>query len=253
MQDLKTIFIAMGLYKTVDTKLSTVFFIKPLKQDNTICRDRETIFIPTHWLCDQLLKALDHKMATKKVELYHELADYPTTRLAAGWIFEAILHKYLVCAKSIHVQWCGKTSPQDIKLHSPTPIYWCPDNPGVNGAIITRDHVYVLQVTISHQHSTPQLGVDKLWHAMSQDRRVLEWKLLFVGDVESQSREVSELYADGLMVGDEQTREEGRIPRHHLPVGWFSYSPGKVSDTMVSVSHSLHHEGFADQCLVKGG
>jgi len=59
---------------------------------------------------------------------------------------------------------------------------------------------------------------------MPQDKKALQWKLLFIRPIENQTEEVSVKYA-GLEVGDERTREmveRGGILRKHLPVGRFS-------------------------------
>ena len=221
-----------------------VFFIKPMKE-NGVIHNFYTVFVPSG-LVEQLVMALGRSQAAKKVEFFRTLSVDPKTRSAAGWIFEQVVHDFLLRTKSVTITWFDEEqSSQTVQLpdldmrtmgndlNLSRPFYWRPGDqnyPGINSAIVTNDHVYVIQASItSREHGTPQAGVDELWKAMPQSRKELQWKCLFVGPDEAQTKAVSALYARCLKVGDPRTREdekrEGYIPRTDLQVGRFSVFP----------------------------
>lgn len=257
MEDLDIVLRAiLNLDNTGIPESSTIFFIRPLGKGKAILRTTHVVSVPTTWLSNKLLKALDLGRAVKKAEFFHTLSGNPRTRSSAGWIFESVIHEHLVRSGSINVKWYDETesSPQVLQLpsssntysdladlHSAAPFYWRAENlnnSGIDAAIVTEDHVYVIQATISRTQRDPQQGVDSLWRSMPRDKKELKWKLLFAGSAESQTKEVSAPYAHNLMVGDVKTGgtvERGGIQRVHLPVGWFTLFPDAL-DTMLSVS-----------------
>lgn len=250
-----TIRALLNLDNTVNSGLSTIFFFKPFVWEGQIFRSIHTVYFPTPWIIDKLTVELNRHQAVKKVEFFNTLCVHPSTRSAAGWVFEDFIHRYLVHAKSITIHWYSEASSRTLDLFpealdtrttnadlkSSAPFYWRPaslTNPGIDGAIITKEHVYLIQATISREHSSPQEGIDQLWHYMPQDKKVLEWKLLFIGPVADQMEEVSSKYANCLEVGDRDTRaavQRDGILRKHLPVGRFCLFPD-VRDFMRSVS-----------------
>jgi len=237
----------LNLDNTINPGSSTVFFVKPRKAENIIYRSTPTVIVPTRWLVNKLVVELGRHQAAKQMEFFRALCANPNTRSSAGWVFEEIVHEFLVRASSISVRWGDKDETSVLKLpssgvlstyaalNSRPPFYWRPSNPndpGVDGAIVTDDHIYVIRGTISRNHMTPQDGVDSLWRSMPQDKKALKWEMLFVGSTETQAKEVAAPYARGLTVGDSSTRG-----KQHVPVGWFSI--------FSNVSCSLHHGGFA--------
>ena len=250
----------LDLNNQINSGSSRVFFIKPKKENNVIYRNQFTVFVPLG-LVEQLATQLIQVEVAKKVEFFCTLCVSSKTSSAAGWIFEQIIHDFLIGTESITIHWFDKEqSFQTLKLSgldmhtmdnldSSPPFYWrtgSPNYPGIDGAIVTKDHVHVIQATISREHGTPQEGVDKLWKAMAQSKKVLQWKCLFVGPAETQTEQVSKPYAFCLKVGDRETRadtkREGLIPRTYLQVGQFTVCPG-VSDSMSSMSCLPHCEG----------
>jgi hypothetical protein len=251
-----TIRAMLNLDNAVNPGSSKIFFIKPLREQGTILRSVHTVYVHTPWLVNKLAQELSREQAVKNVEFFHVLSAYSKTRSAAGWIFEEIIHEFLVRTKSIDAHWYGDESPCTLELSldgldtrttttelkSSPPFYWRPGNPtdpGIDGAIITLDHVYLIRATISREHSSPQEGVDSLWHSMPQDKKTLKWKLLFIGPVADQTEAVSAKHARCLEVGDKLTRAavgRGGILRDHLPVGRLSFSP-YIFDVMRSVSN----------------
>ncbi|KAI9462558.1 hypothetical protein HD554DRAFT_2316305 [Boletus coccyginus] len=197
---------------------STIFFVRPLKEENIIYRK------------------LGRYQAAEQAEFFRKLCIYSNARSVAGRIFEEVVHEFLVGAKSIFVHWYAEDGTSVIELPQASsdvlttrtdfnplpPFYWRPDNANdqeIDGALVTNDHFYVIRTTIGHKNSTPQDSVDNLWRSMPQDKQTLKWKMLFIGPVETQTREVSAPYARGLAVGGIDSDTKGR---EHLPVGWFS-------------------------------
>ena len=252
----------LNLDNPINPGSSHVFFIEPKKENDVIThRNLFTVFVPSG-LVEQLAMTLARCQPAKKVEFFHTLCVRSETRSAAGWIFEQVVHDFLIRTKSITIRWFDEEqSSQTLELRSldmhtvntdlsaPPPFYWRPDSqnyPGIDGAIVTNDHVYVIQATTSRKHGILQEGVDLLWQAMPQSKKVLQWKCLFVGPEETQTVAVSASYARCLMVGDRGTREnemrEGFIPRTDMQIGRFSVFTD-VFGPISSVSCSPHCEG----------
>ncbi|KAI9462581.1 hypothetical protein HD554DRAFT_2316319 [Boletus coccyginus] len=180
-----------ALDNTISPESSTVFFVSPLKEENIIYRRVHTVFVPTRWLLNMLLVGLGRHHAAKQMEFFRALSSHPSTRSVAGWVFEELVHEFLVRASSISVHWSDKDKTSVLKLPSsgmlttyadlnpPPPFYWRPGKPnnqGVDSAIVTNNHIYAIQTTISCKHTTPQDGLDNLWRSMPQDKKALKWK-----------------------------------------------------------------------------
>lgn len=232
MRDLDTVIRPVTeLDNTLDESgSSTIFFVRPLREENTIYRAIHSVFVPTPWLVNKFAVELGRSQAAEQAKFFRRLCVYSNACSVAGRIFEEIVHEFL----SVHWYAEDETSVLELPqassdilttrtdLNSLPPFYWRPDHANdqeTDGAIVTNDHFYVIRMTIGHENSTHQDSVDNLWRSMPQDKQALQWKLLFVGPVESQTSEVSAPYARGLAVGGIDSDTKGR---EHLPVGWFS-------------------------------
>ncbi|KAI9462576.1 hypothetical protein HD554DRAFT_1450554 [Boletus coccyginus] len=223
----------LKLDNTINPGSSGIFFVSPLKEEDIIYRGVHTVSIPTRWLVNKLVVELGRHHAAEQMKFFRALSSHPRTRSSAGWVFEEIVHEFLVRAGSVSVHWYDKNNTSVVKLppgvlntyadlNAPPPFYWRPDDPsnrGVDSAIVTNDHIYVIQTTISRKHTTPQDGLNNLWRSMPQDKKALKWAMLFAGETESQTKEVSAPYARSLTVGDARTRKKDKVLAQ---VGWFS-------------------------------
>lgn len=244
--------------------LLSIFFIRPTNKAD-IHHNIHIIYIPTHWLISQIVKAIITQIDVAQIEFFNVLNGYPKTHSTASQIFEEFIHHFLANGKSFTIHWydtqtqAGSSKTLSLphlhtytdvgSLATPSPFYWHPSShhyPGIDGAIVTKDHVYVIQATIQwHGDKSLQVGVDQLWQSMPPAKKSLDWSLLFVGPTENQTKAVSRPYIHELRIGNsEDTRQQKKAritARTHLPVGGVSVFP-TIPGSEYMVSNEIHHK-----------
>ncbi|KAI9462574.1 hypothetical protein HD554DRAFT_2175900 [Boletus coccyginus] len=133
----------LKLDNSINPELSKIFFVSPLKEENTIYRGVHTVSIPTRWLVNKLVVELGRHHAAEQMKFFRALSSHPRTRSSAGWVFEEIVHEFLVRAGSVSVHWYDNNNTSVLELppgvlntyadlNAPPPFYWCPDDPTAN-------------------------------------------------------------------------------------------------------------------------
>ena len=217
--------------------LSTVFFIKPTSKTHRTCH---FVYVPTCWLISQVLDGLAHQQDNTKTAFFTAMLDHPHTQSMSHWIFEDIVHYSLTHGGSFTIHWYDQgivqalhipplvTYTAQADLNYPPPFYWRPSSskfPGIDSAIFTVDHVYVIQATIRKKQHAPEIGLMQLWNSVPQAKRALTWKLVFLGFHDDQVKAVSKPFATKLKISQQD----------HLPVGWLTVPFGSfVSEYLVS-------------------
>jgi hypothetical protein len=113
-----------------------VFFIKPMKENGVFHRNIFTVFVPSG-LVEQLVMALGCCQAAKKIEFFRTLSVDFKTSSAGGWIFEQVVHEFLIRTKSVTILWFDEEQSSqtlehpsldmrtmDTDLHPPPFFYW---------------------------------------------------------------------------------------------------------------------------------
>lgn len=172
---------------------SSLFFIKRGKDAHD-----SQIFIPTKYLAKKFALALITVCQESQIFFFSQMARHPSSRVTAGWIFENIIHARLLVPPVISIHQGKESHPlpdlpytllqgTEAALSQATreatfPFYWVPSNTnfvGINSVICTSDEVYVFQITIAQEPTTPQSGLNKLWPILDQTRQKV-WNVVFV-------------------------------------------------------------------------
>ncbi|KAF8434075.1 hypothetical protein L210DRAFT_3553990 [Boletus edulis BED1] len=220
-----------------DAAPSRIFFIRPLRKSDTIRVSRNTyeVYVPTKTLVDKLVARISDSGDARGAEFFYMMTINHRCHSVGERIFELVVHQFFIRTKSITIHWYNdhqalqtiafhETLDTDSDLNSALSFYWRPresNYPGIDGAIFTEDHVYLIQATMSGDRPSLQEGVDKLWNDVPSKKRKLQWKMVFVGPFEDRIAQVAATHAQRLQYGAAGTRS-------HLPVGWFHLYPNVI-------------------------
>ncbi|KAF8438088.1 hypothetical protein L210DRAFT_2305345 [Boletus edulis BED1] len=236
----------------VDSGPSSIFFIKPSRSRNSVSRVLHTIYVPTETIAGILGVAVCSAAEGDRQDFFNAMIASPSTRGAAGFIFQIWIHSFLSSGNPIQCSWHGKSSkslPPTLRLASPgqsvctndevrqasPPFYWKapPDFEGIDGALFDeQDNIYAIQITVASKHASPLPGLDKLRRLLrDEDAKKKKWMVLFIGHRLEQSEIASRKYSDNLQleVGGKKQKPKTVTVR----VGWCATSPLEAEITAV--------------------
>lgn len=167
-----------------DEVLSSVIFVKPASRDDDLGRGQPALYIPTKYLAQELAAHLVAADDASQHRFFAWMSGHPSSRPAAGWIFENYMHAYLTSPTSSAVALDGTLSIPIVSniaagtlvglRASEPPFYWRPssvnpDFPGIDAVVHTGTDVWVLQATtgIGSTRRTPAEGLQKLAEEIS--------------------------------------------------------------------------------------
>ncbi|KAG6377449.1 hypothetical protein JVT61DRAFT_15254 [Boletus reticuloceps] len=234
----------------VDSGPSSIFFIKPRSRDS-VSRVLHTIYVPTETIAGILGVAVCSAAEGDRQDFFNAMIASPSTRGAAGFIFQIWIHSFLSSGNPIQCSWHGKSSkslPPTLRLASPgqsvctndeirqasPPFHWKapPDFEGIDGALFDeQDNIYAIQITVASRHVSPRPGLDKLRRLLDEDAKNKKWMVLFIGNRLEQSEIASGKYSDNLQmdVGGKKKKPKTVTVR----VGWCATSPLEAEITAV--------------------
>ena len=230
-----------------DDAPSTFFFVRPMKISTGTHRRRLSVYVPTQTIRRILAEALQRQLNHIKLEFYNALSYHSSTRHAAGFIFEAWFHSFVVARKSIACKWVVQpegvgeghvtifpTAPvatdlllaiKDAPASATPPYYWIPSKtnfPGIDSALVLEGEIFAFQVILGSKHTSPIAGLQDLRKMLPANLKDLPWRMVFVGPVEERVKQVAGHWAGQLILPP----REGR-----LPVGYSGLDPVQVDVT----------------------
>ncbi|KAH7886431.1 hypothetical protein F5I97DRAFT_1928284 [Phlebopus sp. FC_14] len=218
---------------------SSIFFIKPMEDnDGHVYRRRPVTYVPTPRIADELAVALRNKDKAIKIAFFRSMESHPTTRQSGGFIYENWFHSLFASGEVVECQWyitAGSVSLPDT-LQTPTgmapltldglkftmpPFYWVPPTsnfPGINSVLVTENEIFAIQITLSYDHTSPQVGLDHLRNLVLMDKKSLPWRVLVVGLEEEHVLSAIRKWAEKLTFGPPRSKTT-------IPVGWCVVDP----------------------------
>ena len=203
-----------------DDALSQFYFCRPYNDAETgMQRTLLGASVPTRTLRRLLGAALQMQDDLHKLDFFHALLQHVSTCQAAGYIYENWFHAYFSAGNPIECHWLEglngvsslsltgmKLIEQNwnaVEVEDP-PYYWvAPVNfPGIDGALILPEAIYVFQVTIGISHRSPEGGMKKLETHLPADLKNLPWRVVFIGDHANTIESVAQKWVNkGLNIG----------------------------------------------------
>ncbi|KAF8548541.1 hypothetical protein OG21DRAFT_1500960 [Imleria badia] len=203
-----------------DDAPSQFYFCRPYNDAETGMQ--RTLFgasVPTRTLRRLLGEALQKQDNLLKLDFFRALRQPPSTRQAAGYIYENWFHAYFSAGKPIECHWLQGLNGVSllsltgmkliegnwgaVEVEDP-PYYWvAPVNfPGIDCALILPEAICVFQVTISTSHRSPEGGMKKLGTHLPADLKNLPWRVVFIGDHDNAIKSVAQKWVNkGLNIG----------------------------------------------------
>jgi hypothetical protein len=191
---------------------SSVIFLRPVE-------GKSQHFIPTPHLRALFEEQRITLANEQSLKLFFVLSLHASTRTAAGWAHERLMHERLLLggeALSIFqgtltkpIQSATRFLPgtlASLKLPGPKdPFYWIPsvvNFPGIDSVLGDADgHVYTIQATIANQHKGPKQGIQKVWDQFRPDvRRSRTWHFVVVTNSTAAAEEYVERFRKELRV-----------------------------------------------------
>lgn len=242
----------------VDPGPSSIFFIRPKKTQDNVSRAPHTIYIPTQTIAEILGEAVCSAAEGDRQDFFNAMIASPSTRGAAGFIFQIWIHSFLASGNPLQCNWHGKASkslPSTLRLAKETvctndelrltlpPFYWRapPDFEGIDGALFDeQDNVYAIQTTISATHRSPRPGLNKLRRLLKDEgTKKKHWRVLFIGNKLEHSEVVSGRFVGSVtMDTDDGTKPKKSKP---VPVGWCVTSPLNAEIAFVVRFYTFPH------------
>ena len=227
-----------------DDPPSMFYFFRPMKISTGIHRQLSTLYVPTQTIRRILAEALREKDNHIKLRFYNALSYHPSTRHAAGFIFETWFHSFCIAGKSIACKWVVQ-GPGDAIIQIPTtpdapdllpatkdapgsatpPYYWIPSKtnfPGIDSALVLEGEIFAFQVTLGSNHKSPIDGLLCLRKMLPANLKVLPWRMVFVGPDEERIKGVAEQWAGKLIFPSRGER---------IRVGYSGVDPAKADVT----------------------
>ncbi|KAF8137496.1 hypothetical protein EV363DRAFT_1395034 [Boletus edulis] len=209
----------------VDSGPSSIFFIKPSRSRDSVSRVLHTIYVPTETIAGILGVAVCSAAEGDRQDFFNAMIASPSTRGAAGFIFQIWIHSFLSSGNPIQCSWHGKSSkslPPTLRLASPgqsqsPPFYWKapPDFEGIDGALFDeQDNIYAIQITVAYCRLL-----------RDEDAKKKKWMVLFIGHRLEQSETVSGKYSDNLQVDVDMGGKKHKLKTVTVRVGWCATSP----------------------------
>jgi hypothetical protein len=176
-----------------------------------VVQDLGKTFIPTPHLL-ALFEEQRRKMANKdSIQLFCALSSHALTRTAAVWAHEKLIHQRLGTggadlsifqgSTEVHMRSSTRLLPGTLAgLKEANPkdsFYWIPsvvNFPGVDGVLGDTDgHVYIIQAIIANTHTSPELGIKKVWEQFRPEVRTSRtWHFVVIAD----TKQAADSYAD---------------------------------------------------------
>lgn len=207
-----------------DVGTSAIFFVLPLKdRTGNIYRRRYIVCVPTATLQNALAIALQQMQNQARIDFFLLMSVHPGTRSCARNIYANWIFSLITLGRTIYCNWneynsglssaLGTLRAEQIpvirdaaKVMNP-PYYWIAPRwefPGIDFALVTRLGIVAIQVVISFQPSSPQIGLDRLQEVLpvrwKQNSKV-PWGFLFVGISKELVDNALKCCADRLTIG----------------------------------------------------
>ncbi|KAF8559894.1 hypothetical protein OG21DRAFT_1502239 [Imleria badia] len=203
-----------------DDTPSQIYFCRPFNDAGAGMQRRLLgASVPTRTLCRLLGEALQKQDNFLKLDFSRALRQSASTRQAAGFIYENWFHTYFSVGRPIECHWLqglhGVSSLSltgmkliegnwgAVEVEDP-PYYWVAPVgfPGIDGALILPEAIYVFQVTISTRHASPKGGMKELRTHLPGDLKDLPWRVVFIGDYDNLIKSVANQWVnEGLTTG----------------------------------------------------
>jgi hypothetical protein len=171
---------------------SAVIFLRP---SSLIKRYAYEFFVPTAEIARQLSVAALTVSSQDQQRFFSQMSSYPSTRSAAGWIFENFMHTRLT-ERDGHVRALDANykehdipivtsiitgSVEDLKS-APASFYWRPGEstfPGIDAVARDQNDIWAFQCTVSRRQRSTIDGLERVAQAIGI--RESNWHLVIVG------------------------------------------------------------------------
>ena len=211
-----------------DDPPSMFYFFRPREIPTGVHRRLSSLYVPTQTIRRILAEALREKDNHIKLQFYNALSYHPSTRHAAGFIFETWFHSFFIAKKSIACKWVVQGSGDAIIQFPTTPVaadllptikdalasatppyYWIPSKinfPGIDSALVLEGGIFAFQVTLGSNHKSPIDSLQRLRKMLPANLKVLPWRMVFVGSDEERIKGVAEHWAGKLIFPPQDER-----------------------------------------------
>jgi hypothetical protein len=198
---------------------STVIFIRP---SSLTKRHNYEFFAPTAEVALQLSTAVLAASNQDQQRFFSHMSSHPSTRTAAGWIFENFMHTHLT-DKIGHVRALDAnykehgipiitntiTGPVDVLKSAPACFYWRPGEstfPGIDAVARDQEDIWAFQCTISRRQPSTIDGLERIAQAIGIPES--NWHLVIVGSEMSAAQSAREQQAGILSKTDDWANVE---------------------------------------------